>query len=148
MHYETTLQSLPAASRVPGVVTWSCQIGAAAILAQTLFFKFTYAPETRIIFAQLGGRPAATVAGVAELVCALLLLVPRTAVWGALLSLGVIAGAIGTHLFVIGIQVVDPETGKGDGGLLFVLALAVAVLSTVVLVVRRAEVVSLLRRFH
>ena len=135
------LDARPAASfgRAAVVISWLCQLGIAAILVQTLYFKFTYAPETQLIFAKLGGRPAATIAGVAELVCAVLLLLPRGAVWGALLALGVMGGAIATHLIVIGIEVVDPATGTGDGGLLFGLALAVTVLALVVLFLRRGE---------
>ena len=104
--------------------------------AQTLFFKFTYAPETQVIFGGRGGRPAATAVGLAELLCVILLLVPRTAAIGAALSLFVISGAIFTHLTSLGIQVVDPATGTGDGGLLFGLALTVALGSLVVLFFR------------
>ncbi len=120
-------------------VTWIAQIIVAAILAQTLFFKFTYAPETQVIFGSRGGRPAATFVGVMELICAVLLLVPRTAAVGAAASLFVISGAIFTHLTSLGIQVVDPATGEGDGGLLFGLAIAVAVGSLVVLAIRWRE---------
>ena len=125
--------------RGASVLAWLCQLGMALILVQTLYFKFTYAPETQVIFGRLGGRPAATLVGIAELVCAVLLLVPRGAAWGALLALGVMGGAIGTHLFVIGVEVVDPATGKGDGGLLFGLALTVTALALVVLYLRRNE---------
>jgi uncharacterized membrane protein YphA (DoxX/SURF4 family) len=118
------------------VIPWSAQVLVALILAQTLFFKFTYAPETQVIFATRGGRPAATALGVVELLCVILLLVPRTAALGAALSLLVISGAIVTHLTSLGIQVVDPATGKGDGGLLFGLAILVAVGSAVVLIFR------------
>ena len=55
---------------VPAAVPWAAQLVAAAVLAQTLFFKFTYAPETAAIFADRGGRPAATVVGVLELAAA------------------------------------------------------------------------------
>lgn len=130
-------------------LAWAAQIAVAAILAQTLFFKFTYAPETQVIFGDRGGRPAATFVGMLELVCVVLLLVPRTAAIGAAFSLVVISGAIVTHLTSLGIQVVDPTTGKGDGGLLFGLALAVAVGSLIVLAIRWRElpfVGSLLRR--
>jgi len=120
-------------------VTWGAQIAVAAILAQTLFFKFTYAPETQVIFADRGGRPAATFVGVLELLCVVLLLVPRTAALGAAFSLAVISGAIFTHLTSLGIQIVDPATGEGDGGLLFGLALAVAIGSIVVLAIRWRE---------
>ena len=124
----------------PGVwaklTPWAAQVVVALVLAQTLYFKFTYAPETQAIFADRGGRPAATAVGLAELLCVILLLVPRTAAVGAALSLLVISGAIFTHLTSLGIQVVDPATGKGDGGLLFGLALTVALGALVVLFFR------------
>jgi putative oxidoreductase len=115
------------------VTPWAAQITVAGILAQTLFFKFTYAPETQVIFADRGGRPAATAVGLAELLCVILLLVPRTAALGALLSLAVISGAIFTHLTSLGLQISDPTTGESDGGLLFGLAVTVFVGSIVVL---------------
>jgi uncharacterized membrane protein YphA (DoxX/SURF4 family) len=118
------------------LIPWAAQVVVALILAQTLFFKFTYAPETQLIFADRGGRPAATAVGLAELLCVILLLVPRTAALGAALSLLVISGAIFTHLTSLGVQIVDPATGKGDGGLLFGLAVLVAVGSAFVLVCR------------
>jgi uncharacterized membrane protein YphA (DoxX/SURF4 family) len=115
------------------LIPWAAQVVVALVLAQTLYFKFTYAPETQAIFADRGGRPAATAVGLAELLCVILLLVPRTAAVGAALSLLVISGAIFTHLTSLGIQVVDPATGEGDGGLLFGLAVVVALGSTVLL---------------
>jgi len=72
--------------------------------------------------------------GVAELVAVVLLLHPRTAAIGAVLSLGVISGAIVSHLTKLGIVV------KGDGGLLFGLAVAVFVGSAAILVIRRTQV--------
>jgi hypothetical protein len=128
------------------IVSWVAQVAVALIYVQTLFFKFTYAPETQVIFAKLGGRPAATAVGVAELACVVLLLVPRLAGLGAVLSLATIAGAIATHLFVIGVAVVDSATGESDGGLLFGLALAVALGSAVVLACRWSELLALVRR--
>ncbi len=117
-------------------VPWAAQLVVALILAQTLFFKFTYAPETQVIFADRGGRPAATALGAVELLCVILLLMPRTAAIGAVLSLLVISGAIFTHLTSLGIEVVDPATGEGDGGLLFGLAVVVAVGSLIILAYR------------
>jgi hypothetical protein len=120
-------------------IPWTAQVIVALILAQTLFFKFTYAPETQVIFADRGGRPAATAVGVFELVCVVLLLIPSTASVGAVLSLAVISGAIFTHLTSLGIQIRDPGTGETDGGLLFALALIVAASSMVVLAFRWRE---------
>jgi uncharacterized membrane protein YphA (DoxX/SURF4 family) len=115
------------------LVPWVAQFIVAVILAQTLYFKFTYAPETRYIFEPLGGRPVASLVGFAELVCVVLLLIPRCAAVGALLALGVTSGAIMTHITRLGIEVKNPDTGEGDGGLLFGLAITVAVGSLVVL---------------
>jgi hypothetical protein len=127
------------------LVSWVAQVVVALIYAQTLFFKFTYAPETQVIFGRLGGRPAATAVALMELACVVLLLVPRLAAVGAVLSLATIAGAIATHVFLIGIAVVDPATGQSDGGLLFGLALLVAAASAVVLACRWSELLALLR---
>ena len=110
------------------IVSWICQLAAAGILAQTLFFKFTGAPESRYIFSSLGVEPWGRVGtGVLELVAVILLLVPRTAALGALLAAGLMVGAIGAHLTLLGIQV------QNDGGLLFGLAVAILILALVVL---------------
>ena len=116
---------------------------AAIILAQTLFFKFTSAEESVWIFQQLGAEPWGRLgSGVAELVCVVLLLIPRTAWMGALGGLGVISGALVSHLFLLGIEV------KGDGGLLFYLALVVFVCCAVTLWLRRDELWSFVSRFR
>ncbi|MEO8590281.1 MAG: DoxX family protein [Flavobacteriales bacterium] len=108
---------------------------AAAILAQTLFFKFTAAPESVHIFSTLGLEPVGRIgSGIAELIAAVLLLWPAFAWMGAALALGVMAGAIVSHLTVLGVEV------QGDGGLLFALAVTVAALSIMVLVRERARV--------
>ncbi|MDQ1347795.1 MAG: hypothetical protein QG573_1168 [Acidobacteriota bacterium] len=115
-------------------LSWALQIVVAAILAQTLFFKFTAAPESVHIFSTLGLEPAGRIgSGIAELVAAVLLLVPGTAALGALLALGVIAGAIASHLGPLGIEVL------GDGGLLFGLACVILVSSAAVLWLRRRD---------
>ena len=95
---------------------------AAIILLQTLFFKFTAAPESVYIFSELGLEPFGRVGlGIVELITAVLLLVKRTSFLGAIIGLGIMLGAILSHLFVLGVVVQD------DGGTLFVLALIVFV---------------------
>ena len=120
---------------VESVLSWSLQLIVAGILLQTLFFKFTGAEESVYIFSTLGIEPWGRIgSGIAELVAAVLLLVPATAVIGAMLSAGVISGAILSHLTVLGIEV------QGDGGLLFALAIVVFVLSLVILAIRRSQI--------
>jgi uncharacterized membrane protein YphA (DoxX/SURF4 family) len=119
---------------MPSIVSWVLQLLAAGILLQTLFFKFTGAPESVYIFSTLGAEPVGRIAsGVAELIASILLLVPTTAAVGAVLALGVMSGAIVSHLTILGIEI------QGDGGLLFGLALTVFVSSAIVIVIRRAE---------
>ena len=121
--------------RTHTIASWILQIIAAAILTQTLYFKFTGAEESKYIFTTLGAEPWGRVAtGCAELVAVLLLLTPRTVALGALLSLGMMIGAIGSHFAKLGLVV------KNDGGLLFGLAIAVFVCSAVILVVRRRQI--------
>lgn len=133
------------APRPPGrgarLLSWILQIVCAAVLAQTLFFKFTAAPESVFIFEKLGVEPWGRIAtGLVELVCVVLLLVPRTAALGALLAVGVMGGAIASHLLVLGIEV------QGDGGLLFGLACLVSVSAMIVAGLRGAELPWLARR--
>jgi uncharacterized membrane protein YphA (DoxX/SURF4 family) len=118
------------------VLSWVLQAVVAVILLQTLFFKFTGAPESVYIFSKLGAEPwGRIVSGLFELVAAALLLFPRAVAVGALMSLGVISGAIFSHLTVLGVAL----TEVGDHGELFALALVVFVGSAVVLFIRRRE---------
>ena len=116
------------------ILSWLLRLVAAAILLQTLFFKFTGAPESVYIFETLGIEPWGLFgSGIAELVASALLLLPRTKVYGALLALGVIAGAVLSHLTRLGIEV------QGDGGLLFILALVVLAASAGLVWIHRDE---------
>ena len=117
-------------------ISWVLRLVAAGILLQTLFFKFTAAPESVYIFTTLGIEPWGRIgSGVAELVASVLLLMPRTVAYGALLSLGVISGAIVSHLTKLGIAL----TAVGDHGELFALALVVFTCSLATLVLHRHE---------
>lgn len=121
--------------RRQAIVSWVLQVIVAAILLQTLFFKFTGAEESVYIFTQLGMEPWGRIgSGIAELTAAILILMPLTITLGALISLGVIAGAIASHLTKLGIVVQD------DGGLLFGLAIVVFAGSAAILYLRRREI--------
>ncbi|SFC51697.1 DoxX-like family protein [Flagellimonas taeanensis] len=90
----------------------------AIILLQTLYFKFSAAPESVFIFETLGLEPYGRIGlGVVELITAMLLLVPRTTWIGALLGMGIMAGALFSHITTLGVVVQD------DGGTLFIMAL-------------------------
>ncbi|HNQ00238.1 MAG TPA: DoxX family protein [Bacteroidia bacterium] len=97
------------------------RIIAAIILLQTLFFKFSAAPESVYIFSKLGVEPWGRIlSGCLELIVAVLLFVRSLRWFAALLGLGIMAGAILAHLTQLGIVVMN------DGGELFFLALIVA----------------------
>lgn len=117
------------------IIAWICRVAAAVILLQTLFFKFTAAPESVYIFTKVGLEPWGRIgSGIAELIAAIFILTPATTWLGASLALAVMAGAIFSHLTVLGIVVMD------DGGLLFGLALAVAACSILLLFLQRRRV--------
>jgi putative oxidoreductase len=121
-------------TRFQSLSSWALQLLVAGILLQTLFFKFTGAEESVYIFSTVHAEPWGRIgSGVIELIASILLLVPSTVTLGAILTLGTMAGAILTHLTVLGIEV------KGDGGLLFGLALTAFTSSAIVLLIRRAQ---------
>jgi uncharacterized membrane protein YphA (DoxX/SURF4 family) len=122
-------------SKTERIVSWLCRIVAAVVLAQTLFFKFTGASESIYIFTKIGFEPWGRYgSGVAEFIATILLLTPRFAWAGALLALGVISGALVSHLMVLGIVV------QNDGGLLFGLAVTVFVTSSVTAFLHRRQI--------
>ena len=117
--------------------TWAMQLVVAGILGQTLFFKFSGAPESVYIFETLGAEPWGRIgSGLVELLAVVLILTPRRAAYGAVLALGVMGGAIGSHLTLLGIEV------QGDGGALFGMAVLVFALSAAVAGVRREELLA------
>ena len=92
------------------VFTWIIKLTAVVILVQTLFFKFTGAEES-----------------------------PRTTVLGAVLGMGVMAGAIVSHLFILGIDV------QNDGGLLFTLAIVTFVCCAILVFQGRDKIYEVLK---
>jgi DoxX-like family len=110
-----------------GIIIWLLKIVAATIMLQTLFFKFTAAPESVYIFSMLHAEPYGRIgSGIIELIASILLIIPRTTFIGAMLGLGTMTGAILSHLFILGISV------QNDGGQLFVLGLITALCCAIV----------------
>ncbi len=96
---------------------WILRLLAAIIMLQTLYFKFSAAEESVYIFTTLHLEPWGRIGiGVMELLASVLILYHRTTAWGALLGMGLMAGAIFSHLTQLGIEVM------GDGGQLFIYA--------------------------
>jgi uncharacterized membrane protein YphA (DoxX/SURF4 family) len=117
------------------IVSWVLRLAAAGILLQTLFFKFTAAPESVYIFTKLGLEPWGRIgSGVVELIAALLILSPRLTWLGSAIAIAVMAGAIVSHLTLLGIEV------QGDKGLLFALAVIVFIAAAVNLFLHRTEI--------
>lgn len=120
-------------------LSWILAVYVAFVFLQSLLFKFTGSEETRIIFETIGdwmagigllesvSQPFKThggyLIGMVELFASVLILVPRTRIWGALIGFGVISGALFFHLFTpLGVNRVVDAAGNTDGGILFYMA--------------------------
>ena len=132
------------------------------VFIQALRFKYTDSEETLHIFGTLNEWAASTfgieglfmppgifnayVVGTSELIASILMLIgvflgKRILIpIGALMSFGIISGAIFFHLFTpLGVDVL------GDGGLLFTSACGIWVLSVIIIWLNREELLSLRR---
>ena len=118
------------------------RLAVAVILIQTLRFKFTADPVSVYIFETVGLEPFGRIGiGVLELIAGILILIPRTVWAGALLSLGLMSGAIFMHLTKLGIEVQE------DSGVLFTTALVTFLLSAVVLFIYKKDIPILGKKF-
>jgi uncharacterized membrane protein YphA (DoxX/SURF4 family) len=126
-------------NKTADIFVWILRVVPAIILLQTLFFKFTAAPESVYIFSTLGLEPWGRIfVGILELIAAILLLTPRTTLAGACLSMGLMGGAIFSHLTKLGIVV------QNDGGELFILALIVFVACFCLFIIFRKQALMLI----
>jgi len=111
------------------IIEFALRLIAAIIMIQTLYFKFTGAEESVYIFSSLHAEPFGRyITGVGEALASVLLFIPNLKYLGALLSVGMMIGAIAAHLFIIGIYI------NNDGGELFVFALTVLICCSFVLI--------------
>ena len=122
-------------------LTWAARLIAALIMLQTLYFKFTGASESVEIFTRVGMEPWGRFGvGTMELIASILILIPATSWIGAGLALGLMLGAIGMHLTILGIEV------QGDGGYLFFLALLVSICSAFILWVNKEVLLTFVKK--
>lgn len=120
---------------------WTARIVASIILLQTLYFKFTASEESVYIFTTVGMEPWGRIGvGVTELIAAVFLLITPLAWLGGLVTVGLMVGAIGMHLTILGIEV------QGDGGYLFFLAIVVTLCAVYVSVYDRTRITDLINK--
>lgn len=126
--------------KTKNIISWILRLTVAIILLQTLYFKFTAHPDSVHIFSTLGVEPWGRIGlGIVELITSILILLPTTKNIGMMLSLGIIIGAMVSHLIVLGINV------SNDGGGLFILAIIVLVASCIYLFMHKEEVINTLK---
>lgn len=118
------------------------RITVALILIQTLRFKFTAHPDSVYIFETVGMEPYGRIGiGILELIAGIFLLIPKIIWAGALLTLGLIGGAIMMHLTTLGIEV------KNDSGTLFITAIVTFVLSGIILLIYKKDIPIIGKKF-
>lgn len=123
------------------IFIWIIKLIAVVILLQTLYFKFSAAEESVYIFSTLGIEPYGRIgSGIVELIACVLIVIPRTTLLGALLGLGTMAGALASHLLILGVEV------KNDGGTLFILAI-ITFLCCLILMCNQKHKISDLMKF-
>lgn len=120
------------------IALWIFKLVLAGMYLMMAIPKFGGDEITVHIFTTLGVEPwGRYFTGVMELLVFVLILIPATAVYGMILSLGVLSGAILSHLTVIG-TVVQNDTGTvNDGGEIFMTALIMLALTLVNLYLNR-----------
>jgi uncharacterized membrane protein YphA (DoxX/SURF4 family) len=122
------------------IFIWVLRLVAGIIMLQTLYFKFTAQEESVYIFSTLGLEPWGRIGtGVAELIASILILIPRTTVYGAIMGMGIMAGAIFSHLFKLGIVVMN------DGGQLFIYALLVFIACAILTIFFKNQLLQLIK---
>jgi len=116
--------------RPSSIVSWIAQIVAVVIMGQTLYFKFSGASESVQLFTELEMEPEGRIIiGILELVACILLLIPSSVTYGAILGSALMVGAIIGHFTHLG--------WEGERFQLGMLAVVVLVACSVVLLIRR-----------
>jgi uncharacterized membrane protein YphA (DoxX/SURF4 family) len=122
------------------IFIWVLRLVVAIILLQTLYFKFSGAPESIYIFETLGVEPYGRIgSGIVELIVSILILIPRATLLGAVIGLGTMTGAILLHLTKLGVEV------NNDGGALFTMAVVVFVSCAILIYVNKDKISSRLK---
>ena len=115
------------------IISWIAQLSVAGILASTLGHKLSGADFTVELFGELGmGLFGVRLIGFLELMACVLLLIPSSIIWGALLSWGLMSGAIMAHVTKLGFE--------GERGEIAVMAITAWLLSLLIMYLRKDQV--------
>jgi uncharacterized membrane protein YphA (DoxX/SURF4 family) len=113
----------------------------AIIMLQTLYFKFTAHPQSVKLFTILGMEPWGRIGiGVFELIAAILLMINRTKLLGALLGIGLMLGAIFFHLTNKNIGI----NFDGDP-ILFIYAVITLLCCSIIAFINRKGIINILK---
>lgn len=112
--------------------SWALQITTAVVLSFAVYPKFAGAGESVALFTSIEMEPFGRyLIGALELLAVILLLIPSSVAYGALLTWGLMMGATMGHLTAIGFS--------GSNLSLGLLAITLLVLSSTILYIRRKE---------
>lgn len=110
------------------------------ILFQSLYFKFTGHKEAVHIFSTLEVEPWGRILlGCIEFIIGVMLLLPRSKFYGVIGAIGLMVGAIGTHLFTP-VGIVVQWGNKSDNGQLFGMAIVAFLCSVISFLIQRKAV--------
>ncbi|SNR15533.1 DoxX family membrane protein [Tenacibaculum jejuense] len=110
---------------------------AGIIMLQTLFFKFTADMTSVDLFTKVAGENEAFMrigTGIIELIATILLFLPKKTWLGALITVGVMSGAIFSHIIKIGI------IHNNDGGALFIMAIITLISGGILLFLNKKDI--------
>ena len=110
---------------------------ASIIMLQTLFFKFSGAQQSIDLFTQIAGEDESIMrigTGVIELIASILLFIPKKNWLGALLIIGLMGGAITSHLTTLGI------VHNNDNGVLFLGAVLTFISGAILLIYYKKDI--------
>ena len=119
-------------SQPPTMLSWILALVPAAIIGRQLYFKIAATEDAIALFTALDMEPGGRILiALVELVCVILLLIPRLSIYGAILCLGTMIGAFIAHATVIGFD--------GKLLILFVMGVVAAIFSSLVIYLRRQQ---------
>jgi len=123
------------------IFIWLFRIALAVLYLMMSLPKFSGQDITIHIFSTLGVEPWGRIlTGVIEFIIFLLVLLPKTTVYGAILSLGTIVVAILLHFTVLGLVVKNASGSITDGGQIFITALIILALTLINLFIHRKSI--------